>query len=130
METGWPPPELLVTVSMTSGMRSRPTRCDQGFERGDVHVAFEWMHGGWAGGLRDDQIDGFGAGELDVGAGGVEVRVVGDDVAFLAGHAEQDALGGAALVGGNDVLVAENVLDGTRGSGRSCGCRRSSRRLP
>ena len=60
----------------------------------------------------DQQVDGFGADEFDVGAGGVEVGVVGDDVAFLAGDAEQDALGGAALVRGDDVLVAEDVLDG------------------
>ena len=60
----------------------------------------------------DDEIDGLGADEFDVGAGGVEVRVVGDDVALLAGHAEEDALGGAALVRGDDVLVAEDVLDG------------------
>ena len=60
----------------------------------------------------DDQIDGFGADEFDVGAGGVEVGVVGNDVAFLAGHAEQDALGGASLMGGDDVTVAEDVLDG------------------
>ena len=58
------------------------------------------------------QVDGFGADELDVGAGGVEVRVVGHDVALLAHHAEEDALGGAALVRGDDVVVAEDVLHG------------------
>ena len=36
--------------------------------------------------------------------------VVGDDVALLAHHPEEDALGGAALVGGDDVLVAGDVL--------------------
>jgi hypothetical protein len=40
------------------------------------------------------------------------VRVVGDDVALSAGDPKQNALGGAALVRGNDVFVAENVLDG------------------
>ena len=58
------------------------------------------------------QIDGFGADKLHVGAGGVEVGVVGNDVALFAGHSEQDAFGGAALMGGNHVLVAEDVLDG------------------
>ena len=130
METGWPPPELLVTVSMTSGMRSRPTRWMRVFERGHVHVAFEGMRGGGLLAFGDDQIDGFGAGEFDVGAGGVEMRVVGDDVAFLARDAEENALGGAALVRGDDVAIAEDVLDGVRGSGRSCGCRHSFRRLP
>ena len=51
----------------------------------------------------DDEIDGFGADEFDVGARGVEVGVVGNDVAFLAGHAEEDALGGASLMRGDDV---------------------------
>ena len=51
----------------------------------------------------DDQVDGLGADELDVGAGGIEMGVVRNDVAFLAGDAEQDALGGAALVGRDDV---------------------------
>ncbi len=37
--------------------------------------------------------------------------VVGDDIAFFAHHAEQNALGGSALVGGDDVLVAEDILD-------------------
>ena len=61
----------------------------------------------------DDQIDGFGADELHVGAGGIEMRVVGDDVAFLAHATEQDALGGTALVRGDDVAIAEDVLDGS-----------------
>ena len=112
METGWPPPELLVTVSMTSGMRSRPTFCDQALERGDIHVAFEGMLQAGLAAFGNDQIDGLGADEFDVGARGVEVRVVGNDVALLAHHAEQDALGGAALVGGDHVLVAEDVLHG------------------
>ena len=60
--------------------------------------------------LGDDQVHGFGADELHVRAGGVEVRVVGDDIALFAHHAEEDALGGAALVGRDDVLVAENIL--------------------
>jgi hypothetical protein len=40
------------------------------------------------------------------------VGVVGDDVALLAHDVEQDALGCAALVGGDDVTVAGDVLDG------------------
>ena len=130
METGWPPPELLVTVSMTSGICSRPTRGDEGFERGDIHVALEGMRRGGVLAFFDDQIDGFGADEFDVGARGVEVGVVGNDVTFLAGHAEEDAFGGASLMRGDDVAVAEDVLDGVFEAGRSCGCRRSFRRLP
>ena len=58
----------------------------------------------------NDEVDGFGAHEFDIGAGGVEVRVVGNDVALLAGHAEEDALGGASLMRGDDVAVAKNIL--------------------
>ena len=60
--------------------------------------------------LGDGQIESLAAGVLDVGAGGVEVGVVGHDVALLDHYAEQDALGGASLMGRNDVLVAENIL--------------------
>ena len=50
--------------------------------------------------------------ELDVGASGVEVRVVGDYVALLAHHSEQNAFGGSALVGRNHMAIAENILNG------------------
>jgi hypothetical protein len=69
----------------------------------------EWFR---AGALQGHEIDGLCADKLDVGAGGVEVGVVGDDVALFAHDVEEDALGGAALVGGDDVGVAEDVLDG------------------
>jgi hypothetical protein len=85
---------------------------DEGLEGTDVHVAFEGMSRCGVLAFFDDEIDGLGADEFDVGAGGVEVRVVGDDVAFLAGHTEQEALGGASLMGGDDVAVSEDVLDG------------------
>ena len=101
-----------MTVSMTSGTRSRPTRVDECFERGDIHVAFEGIAERGLAAFGDEEVDGFGADELDVGARGVEVGVVGNDVAFFAGDAEEDALGGAALVRGDDVLVADDVLDG------------------
>ena len=60
--------------------------------------------------LGDHQIHRLGADKLHVRARRVEVRVVGDDIAFLAHHAEQNALRRAALVGRDDVLVAENIL--------------------
>jgi hypothetical protein len=62
--------------------------------------------------LGNDKIHGFGADKFDVGARGIEVRVVGNDIALLAGAAEKDALSGAALMGRDDVTVAENILDG------------------
>ena len=97
-------------VNITSGMRSRPTRAIEFFQRGDVHVALEGMPRRRLPGLGNRQIDGLGADELDVGARGVEVRVVRHQVARLAHHVEQNALGGASLVGGDYVLVAEDIL--------------------
>ena len=48
---------------------------------------------------------------LDVGARRVEVAVVRDDGSRPDGNLEQDALGGASLVGGNDVPVTRQVAD-------------------
>ena len=85
---------------------------NESFESSNVHVAFERMIDRRLPAFGDDEIDRLRADEFHVGAGGVEVGVVGNDVALLAHHAEEDALGGAALVRGNHVLVAEDVLDG------------------
>ena len=85
---------------------------DQSFESGHIHVAFEGIGRRGLATFGNDQIDGFGANELHVGASRVEVRVVGDDVALPAGYAKQDALGGATLVRGDNVFVAKDVLDG------------------
>ena len=60
----------------------------------------------------DDQVERLGAGRLDVGAGRVEMRVVGDDLPRPADHREQDLLGRAALVGRDDVAEREELLDG------------------
>jgi hypothetical protein len=61
--------------------------------------------------LGNDEVQRVGADEFDIGARGVEVRVVGNDIAFLARDAEQDAFGGAALMRRDDVAEAEDVLD-------------------
>src|ERR1043165_2775568 len=60
----------------------------------------------------DHQIDGLCTHEFDIGSRGVEVRVVGDDIAFFSGHAEQDALSRASLVVGDHVPITEAFLDG------------------
>lgn len=65
----------------------------------------------WPFAFGDHQIDGFSAYELDVGAGCVEMSVVGNDVAVPAHDAEQNALGGSPLVSGDDVTIAEDVLN-------------------
>src|SRR4051812_28311215 len=82
------------------------------FKRLHIHVAFEGVHRRRLAALGNHEVDGFGADKFHVGASGVEVGVVGNDVALFAGDAEEDALGGAALVGGNHVRVAADVLDG------------------
>ena len=56
MLTGWPPPELLVTVSITSGTAA--ARCgQQALQRGDVHVALERVAGGGLQALGDREVD-------------------------------------------------------------------------
>ena len=76
----------------------------------DVHVALERVVGLHVGQLGAGQVERDGTGELAVGARGVEVAVVGHHVAGLAHDREEDALGGAALVRGDDVLEAGDVV--------------------
>ena len=77
-----------------------------------VHVALEGVLGLRLVPLGDHQVEGLRALELDVGARGVEVGVVGHDVAGLAHRREEDALGGPPLVGRDDVAIAEDVPHG------------------
>ena len=83
---------------------------DQLFERIDVHVPLERGLCLGVGGLAARQIYGAGAGELDIRARRVEMRVVRHDMARLAHHAEEDAFGRATLVRGDDVPEAREVL--------------------
>ena len=69
----------------------------------DIQVAFEGKARLCVGGGRERQVHGAGALEFDIGACGVEVRVVRHDVAGLAKDREQNPLGRSALVRGNDV---------------------------
>ena len=85
---------------------------DQRVQSCDIQVALEGMFEAGLAAFGNHQIHRLRPDELDIGAGGIEVRVVRNDVSLLAGDVEQNALGGPALMGGNDVLVAENVLDG------------------
>src|SRR5215212_5796824 len=62
--------------------------------------------------LRHRQVERDRAGELHVGAGGVEVRVVRDRLPRPAERAEQDLLRRPALVGGDQVLEREQLADG------------------
>ena len=84
---------------------------EQGLEPSDVHVPLERVDRLWVAALGDDEVDRLGARELHVGARGVEVGVVGDDLVRPAQDAEQDLLGGPTLVGRDDVREREQLLD-------------------
>jgi hypothetical protein len=57
----------------------------------------------------DDQVDRLRAGELDVRPGRVEVGIRRHDLAGPRDHAEEDLLGGPALVRGNDVAKGKEA---------------------
>jgi hypothetical protein len=100
----------LVIVTNTSRDGRLAAGRDQRLERVDVEVALERVQARRVLALGDHQVDRLGAGVLDVGAGGVEVGVVRHDLARPADHREQDLLGGAALVGRDDVGEREQLL--------------------
>ena len=83
---------------------------EQVVQLGHVHVALEGVLQCGIAAFGDGDVDGGGAGELDVGARGVEVGVADEDLARPAQVAVEDALGCAALVGGQHVLHAGEVL--------------------
>ena len=83
---------------------------DEFFQRPGVHVAFERVCGGQVICFLAEQVDGFGAGEFDVRARRVEVRVVRNDAVGPSQEAEQDVLGGAALVSRYHLLETEDVF--------------------
>ena len=85
---------------------------DQRVDLGEVDVALEGMLGGGVVRLVDDDVAEGAAGELLVQARGREVHVAGDVVAVLDQHLRQDVLGAAALMRGDQVLVAVVLLDG------------------
>ncbi len=80
-------------------------------QRVDIHVALERMKRRRVATLGNHQIPRLGVLVLDVGAGRVEVRVVGNDVARLQHHGEEDALRRPALVGRDDLGEAGELLD-------------------
>ena len=110
IETGWPPPELLVTVSMISGICSGAFFLDQPFQRRHIHVAFEVQARLRVGGFGDREVHGPRALEFDIGPRGVEMRVTGNHLARAAHHGEQDALRRPPLVRGNHVAEAGQLV--------------------
>ena len=88
-----------------------PDLGDEGFERGDVHVALEGVLALGVLALGDGQVDGPGSRVLDIGERGVEVGVVGDDLALAADKLEEDAFAGPPLVRRQDVDEACDFLE-------------------
>ena len=84
-------------------------RTQQRLECRNVHVALERMVDLRVAALGDEQIDRLRPGVLDVGPGRVEVGVVRHHLPGAAQDAEDDLLGGPALVSGNHVLEREQV---------------------
>ena len=70
------------------------------------------VHPSSAGGIhREPRVRGLRADIFDIGARRVEMAVVGHDVAGLKPRRRENALGGAALMGGKDMAEAGDVLD-------------------
>jgi hypothetical protein len=104
IDTGWPPPELLVIVSMQSGTRSGPFSRRKRIEALDIHVALE---GPLERGLEPfsaGEIDGRRARPFDVRSGRVEVGVARDEPARRADDGEEDLLRRASLVRREEML--------------------------
>jgi hypothetical protein len=107
---------LFVIVIITQRHARRPLAMSR-FERVDVDVALERVQGEGIAASATEQVDRLGPGELDVGR--VVSKCVFDGTTLPGRHqrrAEQDPLRRAALVRGNHVLEAEDVLH--RGSKR------------
>jgi hypothetical protein len=83
----------------------------QCLERGDIHIPLEIKTGLRVCGFGNGEIDSACAGELDIGACGIEVRVVWNDVARPARDGKENAFGRAALVRGHHVAEPGQVFD-------------------
>ena len=82
--TGWPPPLLLVTVIMQTGMCSAPTRAINVSSLCGSRLPFEGMAAPRIYAFVDYQIDSLSPRMLNVGAGGIEVVVAGNDLTGTA----------------------------------------------
>lgn len=82
---------------------------EEGLKLVEVQVSLERVLVVRVAGPVVDEVHRLGPLVFDVGAGRVEVAVVGDGLARLAEQAAEDLLGGAALVGRDDVAETEDV---------------------
>eukprot|EP00414_Alexandrium_minutum_P000745 CAMPEP_0113820318 /NCGR_PEP_ID=MMETSP0328-20130328/1180_1 /TAXON_ID=39455 /ORGANISM="Alexandrium minutum" /LENGTH=513 /DNA_ID=CAMNT_0000788253 /DNA_START=214 /DNA_END=1753 /DNA_ORIENTATION=- /assembly_acc=CAM_ASM_000350 len=78
----------------------------------DVDVPLEGVLRPYVVALWAREVHGEARSELDVGVRGVEVGVAGHDVPLLDHHREEQPLGGAPLVGREEVLEAGDLLHG------------------
>src|SRR5204863_5154548 len=83
---------------------------DEFLQRGNVHVSLEGMLQAGLLSLGDRKIQGLCADKFNIGASGIKVGVVGDNVTLLAGNAEQDSLRRPSLVCWDHVPIAEYFL--------------------
>src|SRR5690606_32977366 len=88
-----------------------PILCDEGFEFGNIHVAFEGMRARGVGGFVNDEVRRIPAARADVGVGGIKVHVAWSVLVWLDQTRGQNIFGGASLMRGDKVLEAENILN-------------------
>src|SRR5438477_9244894 len=62
--------------------------------------------------FRNHQINCLRTNKLNIGTCGIEMRVVRNDVSFLASHSEENAFSCAALMSGNHMTITEDFLNG------------------
>ncbi len=128
IETGWPPPELLVTVSITSGIFSAPSRSIRASSASTSILPLKSRR------ACVSAASGMGRSTARAPVNSMLARVVskcvleGTTCPGLAHHGEQDALGRAALVRRNHVAEAGEIVRPRASCGRSSRCRRRIRR--
>ena len=111
IDTGWPPPELLVTVTMMTGISSGPCSATKFSSASVSMLPLNGKSESRSSASLTGQVDRIAAHEVDVAARGVKVRVVGHKGTGFDHDAKQDVLGSAALVRRDDLLETEDVLD-------------------
>ncbi|OPZ80925.1 MAG: hypothetical protein BWY77_00870 [bacterium ADurb.Bin431] len=79
---------------------------------GRIHVALEGMLLFREHRLVNDQVEGHTPFVEDVGTRGVEMDVVGHQIALPEGDGKKEILGGTPLMGGDDIPEAEDGADG------------------
>ncbi len=98
----------------------RPDFRKRRLQRIDIHVSFEWRVQLQVMAFGTQDIAGLGVLVFDIRPGGVEVRIVGDDIPGIHRRREENALGGAPLVRGDDVAetgeIANNSFEALEGA--------------